>query len=144
MSSSQDASSTNIWDEKVAGNIIWEDENAIGTPYSRFLSSDLTLIEVLTKTSGQKLKLRAATLNKLVEEITPLSNPDNEFVKLFLLTYPSFTTDHALFSTLKQRYEGMELSPCKAYAHSSVPRDGADDDVSYKQRALPIQYAPSS
>uniref|UniRef100_A0A6B2L5K5 Ras-GEF domain-containing protein n=1 Tax=Arcella intermedia TaxID=1963864 RepID=A0A6B2L5K5_9EUKA len=69
--------------------------------------------------------LRAGTLNKIVEEITPPKNVNNTFVSLFLLTYRSFTTPEILLVKLRQRYD--------------VPREENQEDQQYKEKALPIQ-----
>jgi len=57
-----------------------------------------------------KNTLRAGTLNKLVEKMTSQNAPDLEFMKAFLMTYPSFTTPQILLRKLLERYH-VPISP---------------------------------
>ena len=49
--------------------------------------------------------IEAATLNKLVERLTFEKNPDQKYVRTFLLTYNSFTTPLQLMDLLIARYD---------------------------------------
>jgi hypothetical protein len=59
-------------------------------------------------------KIRAGTLNKLVEYMTSEMVVDLDYMKAFLLTYRSFTTPDQLYSKLIERYnmpQPENLSP---------------------------------
>ena len=64
---------------------------------------------------GFKLILAAATLNKLVEELTTAEKVDTEFLHAFLLTYQSFTTPFVFLNKLIQRFN----VPPERYQHMS-------------------------
>ncbi|KAJ5074401.1 guanine nucleotide exchange factor [Anaeramoeba ignava] len=75
-----------IWEEKSEGeNILFTEE-----------------------TRSRTGSIRAATLNKLIENLTPELTVDLSFVKTFLLTYQSFTTPEILFQKLVERYNVPE------------------------------------
>ena len=76
----------NIWDEPAASeeNIQYE--------------------EVEGDDGKNEAILSAATLNKLVEELTTAQKVDTEFLHAFLLTYQSFTTPFVFLNKLIQRF----------------------------------------
>jgi len=70
----------NIWEEGVKGNITYNKE---------------------PKFKGE---IMAATLNKLIEKLTPEKNVDLQYLNIFLNTYTSFTTAEIVLLKLMQRY----------------------------------------
>eukprot|EP01128_Nolandella_sp_AFSM9_P001128 TRINITY_DN1123_c2_g5_i1.p1 TRINITY_DN1123_c2_g5~~TRINITY_DN1123_c2_g5_i1.p1 ORF type:complete len:664 (-),score=149.08 TRINITY_DN1123_c2_g5_i1:283-2274(-) len=105
-----------IWDEDENDNIIWEnDKGQELTPEKK----------VELEGSGRSFVLRAANLNQLVILLTPPGSLNNQYIKLFLLTYPSFVNPEGLFLKLRQRY--------------TVPQHEDEDPVKYSSRKLPIQ-----
>ena len=78
----------NIWEEPAASDENIQYEEADG------------------EDGGKKvLVLSAATLNKLVEELTTAEKVDTEFLHAFLLTYQSFTTPFVFLTKLIQRFQ---------------------------------------
>lgn len=88
----------NIWDEP-SYNIIYEEDDSNSIMH--------------------------ASLNKLIENLTPSKNVDLSFVQTFLTTYTLFTTPDLLFKKLKQRYNYPN------FEHAS--------DQEYRKKVLPIQ-----
>eukprot|EP00002_Diphylleia_rotans_P020729 TRINITY_DN4023_c0_g1_i4.p1 TRINITY_DN4023_c0_g1~~TRINITY_DN4023_c0_g1_i4.p1 ORF type:complete len:1259 (+),score=339.80 TRINITY_DN4023_c0_g1_i4:62-3838(+) len=66
---------------------------------------------VYTDTGNPQSKVKAATLNRLVEKLTPTDNQDLIFMRAFLMTYRSFTTPHELLDKLFERYDASDKSP---------------------------------
>lgn len=56
-------------------------------------------------------EMRAASLNKLVERLTPRSNQDLKYVKTFLVTYRSFTTPEVLLMKMLERFDVPDIPP---------------------------------
>ncbi|KAJ3430981.1 guanine nucleotide exchange factor [Anaeramoeba flamelloides] len=52
-----------------------------------------------------QITIKSATLNKLIEKITSQNSVRSRLIKVFLMTYQSFTTSGKLLSKLFQRYE---------------------------------------
>jgi len=75
----------NIWEEPEEDNIIW-----------------------YTPPNTTKNLIKAATLNKLVEQLTQERDYDTEFQRAFLMTYQSFTTPERLLQKLMQRFQVPE------------------------------------
>jgi len=73
----------NIWEESVEGKITWND-----------------------KTTGENEAkvIHSASLNKLVQHLTSEANPNMTFLKIFLMTYTTFTTSEKLLNKLIERY----------------------------------------
>eukprot|EP01125_Pyxidicula_operculata_P009043 TRINITY_DN2986_c0_g1_i4.p1 TRINITY_DN2986_c0_g1~~TRINITY_DN2986_c0_g1_i4.p1 ORF type:complete len:572 (-),score=98.45 TRINITY_DN2986_c0_g1_i4:270-1985(-) len=128
-------SSSSIWEEPRTGNIIYEDTK--GT-------------EITGNSPVPGCQVRAATLNKLIEELTPITNQNNTLVSAFLLTYPSFTTAEILFSKLKQRYNVPRDPKILKILTNSDQTDINDsphtpsnqttiDEVEFRSVSLPIQ-----
>ena len=61
-------------------------------------------IKFVNDTKGGGLVLQGATLNKLLERLTGEKEHDLLFMKIFILTYQSFTTPHMFLFKLIQRY----------------------------------------
>lgn len=76
---------TNIWEEPEEDNYIFH-----------------------TPPGSTKPVIKAATLNKLVVQLTPERDNDMDFQKTFLMTYQSFTTPEKLLQKLIQRYQVPE------------------------------------
>ncbi|GAM20828.1 hypothetical protein SAMD00019534_040030 [Acytostelium subglobosum LB1] len=77
------------------------------------------------KFEDQVKSIKAATLNNLVILLAPEKNHDSDYVKTFLLTYQSFTTNEKLLQKLIQRYQ--------------VPQRPGQSDDEWKKVAVPIQ-----
>lgn len=92
-----DNNNVNIWDEKEE-NIIYEDDN---------------------KT------ISMASLNRLIEKLTPSDNVDQNFVNIFLTTFTIFTKPDIFLIKLIQRY--------------NYPYKNSISDIEYKMTYLPIQ-----
>ncbi|KAJ6232182.1 ras guanine nucleotide exchange factor i-related [Anaeramoeba flamelloides] len=63
------------------------------------------IIYLESETSSSKTKgVKAASLNKLIELLTPETDQNIKYMKTFLMTYQSFTTPSKLLNKLMQRY----------------------------------------
>eukprot|EP01114_Cavostelium_apophysatum_P001068 TRINITY_DN10919_c0_g1_i2.p1 TRINITY_DN10919_c0_g1~~TRINITY_DN10919_c0_g1_i2.p1 ORF type:complete len:787 (-),score=207.66 TRINITY_DN10919_c0_g1_i2:772-3132(-) len=101
----------NIWDEPEEDNIIYEVPKPLLTSKSTTsVSSSRTTTNNNSTASPPPVvrSIRAATLNKLVEKLTP-DTLDMEFQKTFLMTYQTFTTTEKLMKKLAQRIQGVSL-----------------------------------
>ena len=60
---------------------------------------------VIFEDKAARKGVRAANLNKLVQELTSTVNYDTSYVQTFVATYQSFTTPDELFNKLMERYD---------------------------------------
>ena len=74
--------------------------------------------------------MRGATLNKLVEKLTPPGTPDLKYLKTFLVTYRSFTTPDVLLEKLIERFNVPDLP---THTNSTI------SDQEWKSQVLQIK-----
>jgi hypothetical protein len=80
-----------------------EKKTTVETDVSIWRDADDTNLIWVDKVA--KKGVRAANLNKLVQELTSTVNYDTSFVQTFVATYQSFTTPDDLFKKLMERYD---------------------------------------
>ncbi|KAJ6240661.1 ras guanine nucleotide exchange factor i-related [Anaeramoeba flamelloides] len=97
-----------------------QDEEEDAEEYANMWEEPNTEKYIVYNDEGEKKKIKAATLNKLIGVLTEESGVDSGYLHTFLLTYLSFTTSEKLLTKLIQRFH--------------VPRPkGINEDV-YKQK----------
>ena len=94
----------NMVDKKTSKNLFELDEITKTTQKSIWEEPTSSIIYTKETKQLEKKKVRAASLNNLVIEITNENNYDRHFMKTFLATYRSFSTPAQLLTKLMERF----------------------------------------